>query len=188
MLRVDPLMIDVPESFESERLVIRAPSAGDGVVWYAALLASADDLAPWLSWPKEIGNLEAAEKRIREMCLKWAQRIDLPMLVFEKSSGAFVGGNGLHHVDWRVPKFEIGYWTASGFAHRGYAVEATKAVTAFAFDVLRARRVQIRCEPNNTRSRRVAEGAGFAHEATLKNDVPALHGDVRDAIVYAVTR
>ena len=190
MVRVDPLMIDVPDSLETERLLLRGPRPGDGAVWYAAILASVDDFSPWMTWQKEIGSVEAAERRIRENCVKWAQRTDLHMLVFERSSGAYVGGNGLHHIDWRVPKFEIGYWTVPAFAGKGYATEATRAVAAFAFDTLGARRVQIRCEPKNVRSRRVAERAGFALEATLKNDIPPLgEGDeARDAVVYVKTR
>jgi RimJ/RimL family protein N-acetyltransferase len=187
---IDPLMLDVPESFETERLVIRAPRPGDGVVWYAAMLASVDDSSPWTTWQKEIGNLEAAEKRLRENRVKWAQRAEFHVLVFEKAGGAFVGGNGLHHVDWRVPKFEIGYWTVPALAKKGYATEATRAMAALAFDVLKAKRVQIRCEPGNVRSRRVAERAGFVQEATLKNDIPPLNEgeEARDAIVYAMTR
>jgi RimJ/RimL family protein N-acetyltransferase len=187
---MDPLMIDVPDSFETERLRLRAPRAGDGVVYHAAMLASADDLWPWTSWQKELASLEAAEKRIRENTVKWAQRAEFHMLVFEKESGALVGGNGLHHIDWRVPKFEIGYWTVASFGGKGYATEATRAVAALAFDVLKAKRVQIRCEPTNERSRRVAERAGFVHEATLKCDITPLTegGEARDAIVYAMTR
>lgn len=186
--RVEPLLIDVPESLETERLIVRAPRAGDGAALFAAVAASEDDVSPWMSWTKEIADVEAAERRVREWRVKWAQRVELPMLVFEKGSGGFVGSNGLHHIDWKVPKFEIGYWTAVAFGRRGYATEATRAVATLAFDVLGARRVQIRCEPSNVRSRRVAEGAGFVHEATLKHDIPALDADVRDAIVYSRVR
>ena len=48
---MDPLLIDVPERIETERLVLRAPRAGDGAdASTRPIRASHAELAPWLPW------------------------------------------------------------------------------------------------------------------------------------------
>ena len=59
---------------------------------------------------------------------------------------------------------------------------------AFAFDALAARRVEIRCEPLNRPSARVAERAGFRLEGQLPNDAVGTDGATRSTLVFAMTR
>ena len=92
------------------------------------------------------------------------------LLLFLKGTGTLVGSSGLHRIDWEVPKFEIGYWCRTGFTGRGYVTEAVRGISAFAFDVLGARRVEIRCDSRNLPSARGAERAGFRLEGELRNN------------------
>ena len=41
---MEALLLDFPESFESDRLTIRAPRAGDGTEIHAAVCETFDDL------------------------------------------------------------------------------------------------------------------------------------------------
>ena len=45
---MDALLLDLPESYESERLTIRAPRPGDGTEMNAAIRETFDDLKRWL--------------------------------------------------------------------------------------------------------------------------------------------
>ena len=87
-----------------------------------------------------------------------------------------------------MPRFEIGYWCRTSYAGKGYITEAVNAITAFAFDVLGARRVEIRCDALNLRSRRVAERCGFPLEATLRQFDRSVDGELRDELVFAKLR
>ena len=84
--------------------------------------------------------------------------------------GEFIGCSGLHRMDWTARTFEIGYWLRTARHGQGYMTEAVHAITGFAFDVLRARRVEIRADARNVRSWRVAERCGFELEGTLRNE------------------
>ena len=90
--------------------------------------------------------------------------------MWERASGTYVGGSGLHRIDWSVPNVEIGYWIRTRFEGRGFVTEAAALLAAFAFDTLQAQRVRIRCDAANARSAAVPRRLGFVHEATLRNE------------------
>ena len=183
-----PILLDFPDSFDTERLTIRAPRIGDGAELNAAVAESAVELKPWMPWADPVSTVEDTEANIRNAIAKWIERKDLRLNLYLKGTQTFVGGSGLHRIDWDVPRFEIGYWCRTRFVGQGYITEAVNAITAFAFDVLGARRVEIRCDSLNTRSRAVAERAGFPLEATLHNYSTSVTGEVRDELVFAKIR
>ncbi len=168
-LVVKPILRDIPDSFETERLLIRVPRAGDGVALQAAVVESLPALRPWMPWAKEAPTVEQEEAVAREAYAKFLARTDMMLLLFHKATKTLVGGSGLHRIDWEVPSGEIGYWVRTQFAGQGYITEAVNGITAFAFDVLGARRVEIRCNEENTRSAAVARRAGFVLEGVLRN-------------------
>ncbi len=98
-----------------------------------------------------------------------------------------VASSGLHRVNWNVPKFEIGYWATTAYEGKGLITEAVLGIANFAFDTLHAARVEIRCDPANTRSAHVAEKCGFVLEARLKNDARDVGGSLRDTLVFVRT-
>ena len=184
---IDPLLLDLPEAFESERLILRAPRPTDAPLMYEAIVESLEALRPWMPWAQTAPTLQASERAARTMTANFALRADLPFILLRKEDGAFVGGSGLHRMDWSVPRFEIGYWCRTGFARRGYASEAARAVAKYAFEVLSAKRVEIYCDARNEPSRRVAARAGFRLEATLEKHRRALDGTLSDSCIFALT-
>ena len=178
-------MRDFPEAFETERLLIRSPMPGDGPELYAAVRESMEDLLPWMPWAAEHGTVEDSEASAREARVRFLERTELRMHLWLKGTGTLVGSSGLHRIDWGVPKFEIGYWCRTGMTGRGYVTEAVRGIAAFAFDVLGAQRVEIRCDPLNRPSARVAELAGFRLEGELRNDARGTDGTLRNTLVFS---
>ena len=62
------------------------------------------------------------------------------------------------------------------------------ALTQLGFDALRARRIELRMDDGNQRSRRVAERAGFTLEGVLRRQSLTPQGEPRDTRVYAKLR
>ncbi len=91
----------------------------------------------------------------------------------------------MHRILWSVRRFEIGYWCRVGCTGQGLVTEAVRALNRVAFDQLGARRVEVRMDGSNQRSRRVAERAGFTFEGVLRGDSLTPQGGVRDTHVYA---
>ena len=161
---------EVPPQIETERLLIRCPQPGDGRALYNAIVQSQEHLSAWLSWadwpditPR---RAEASILRNRDRYLKAE---DMTMLIFFKQTGELIGGSGLHNPDWKVPKFEIGYWQHVAHGGHGYMTEAVSAIAEMALTRLGAQRLQLECYPHNKRSIGVAQRCGFQLEARLAN-------------------
>ena len=185
----DPVLIDVPERLDGERTLLLAPRAGLGAEMAVVITQSLSHLRPWMPWAQDAPTAESSELVVRRMQADFITRRDLCFQIYARradgSPGRLLGGTGLHRIDWTVRRFEIGYWIRPEAAGQGHVGEAVRLLTALAFDVLGARRVEIRCDPRNVKSRAVAERCGFELEGVLRNNVLGVDGHARDTCVYA---
>src|SRR5215204_3515136 len=182
-----PILMDFPESLETERLLIRSPLPGDGQELHAAVRESIEELTPWMPWPKEHRTVDDWEASARRARVAFLQRSELRLHLYLRGTGTMVGSSGLQGIDWEVPKFEFGYWCRTAFRGRGYITEAVLGIGAFAFETLGAKRVEIRCDSRNHPSVRVAQCAGFLLEGTLQNNEVGTDGSARDTLIFALT-
>ncbi|NWG15214.1 MAG: GNAT family N-acetyltransferase [Chloroflexi bacterium] len=184
----NPILLDFPDHFETERLLIRAPRPGDGPAMNTAVLESLDHLRPWMPWAHPPPTVADSETYCRRMAARFILREDLALVLFRRSDGLFVGGSGLHHINWSLPAFEIGYWVRASLEGQGYITEAVAGITRFAFDTLQAQRVEIRCDARNLRSAAVARRAGYTQEGRLRHDEWATDGTLRDTLIFSRIR
>lgn len=182
---MNPILLDFPDSFDTERLTIRAPRYADANEIVAAVNESLNELRPWMPWAKERANAEATEARLRAAMARWITREDLLMHVYLKGTPTFVIGCGLHRIDWNTGRFEIGYWVRTQFAGLGYVSETVNGLTAFAFKQLKANRVEIRCDATNIRSAAVAKRCGFWLEGILRHDSWSVNGELRSTMIFS---
>ncbi len=185
----DPILRDVPDAFETERLLLRAPRPGDGPELCAAITESLAELRPWMPWAQETPSEARAEENVRQAQADFLLRRELRFPIFLRSDPAtMVGSTGLHRIDWNAHRFEIGYWIRSRFAGQGYATEAARGMAAFAFRELEANRVEIWCDARNERSAAVARRLGFRHEATFRDHTRATDGSLATGMCFALLR
>ena len=185
----NPMLLDVPETFESERLTIRAPRFGDGPAVYAAVAETLDTLRIWMPWALEPQSPEVLEAYARRTRVQYLARENFGLLLFLKGTETVVGGTGLHVRGWDVPMFEIGYWCRKRFEGQGYITEAVNAVTRFGFEHLNAERIIIRCDATNARSAAVARRAGYTFECVTRHDARAVgSNELRDSMQFAMLR
>ncbi|MEO6745933.1 MAG: GNAT family N-acetyltransferase, partial [Caldimonas sp.] len=157
---MDPLLLDVPERLETERLVLRCPRPGDGPAVNLAVCDSLEGLRPWMPWAKAAPSIDDSEAYCRRMHAKFLLREDLVLLMFERGSegaaGPVLGAVGLHRIDWNARCFEIGYWRRKGLGGLGIVSEAVQGLVQMAWHRLEARRLEIRMDEDNGPSRKVA--------------------------------
>jgi RimJ/RimL family protein N-acetyltransferase len=188
LIMTDPILLPIPESFESNRLIIRAPIWEDGAMVNAAIKESIDELRPWMPWAQQIPTIEESEIISRQGRVHFLERSDLRLYLIHKTTGQFIGSSGLLRIDWQVRKFEIGYWVSTPFSGQGYITEAVEGITNFAINELQANRIEIRCDSRNKRSTRIAERLGFTMEGILRNEKYDVEGSLRDTVLFSKIR
>jgi RimJ/RimL family protein N-acetyltransferase len=184
----DPLLLDLPSSIETERLRLRPPQPGDGPAVFEAITESLAELREFLAslpWVAAEPSEASSESWCRNSQANFLARKDLPFLLFEKATGLLVGATGLHRPVWETPKVEVGYWVRTSRRGNGFVAEAVVAVTQYAFNYIKAARVELITDEANARARKVAERCRFALEGVLRNERRAPDGSLRSTCMYA---
>jgi ribosomal-protein-serine acetyltransferase len=182
-----PILRDLPDELLGDRILIRPLRAGDGMAVWEAVEESRPQIGPWLPWVEKTLGPDDSEAAARRGAARWQTREDLMVGVWERTTGHYLGGSGLHRIDWAVPAFEIGYWLRTSAWGQSYISETVRVLCRFAFETLEASRVEIRCDGRNTRSLAVPRRLGFVLEATLRNQCRDERGELRDTLVFALT-
>jgi 3-polyprenyl-4-hydroxybenzoate decarboxylase len=112
--------------------------------------------------------------------------VAIAFFIFETGGGKLVGGITLANIRHGVSQSgQIGYWIGEQYAGQGYMVEALGLVSLFAFDTMRLHRIEAACIPDNKRSIRVLEKAGFQREGLLRSYL-RINGIWQDHYLYAL--
>lgn len=183
---MDRILLDLPESLEGPRVVVRPWRAGDGQALFEAVDSSRETVLPWLPWGRTShATPDESEALVRKWRANWDLRDDLSMGVWVDDR--LVGGIGLHRIDWSLPSFEVGYWQREGEWGQGYATEAARLVRAFAFEEFGAVRVWLRCAAGNERSAALARRIGMREEGVQRNAIRDADGKLWDALLFGST-
>lgn len=165
---------------ETERLIIRAYHLGDAEEVYNAINDSRDDhLLPWMPWAKDNHTtLESTTKYICEQMLSLANPDTFNNVgtgIFDKATGRFLGGSGVHDVRKDTASCETGYWIRKDAIGHGYAREACARTISWALAPqatggLGLQKVRIYCSAANIHSANLIEQLKVKKEVHQRND------------------
>ncbi|HEY7484628.1 MAG TPA: GNAT family N-acetyltransferase [Streptosporangiaceae bacterium] len=164
----------------TKRLTLR-PFEEDDAADVAEAVKDAE-IRRWMAWAPDHTPAQA-----RDWCMVHAHagpedQVNFAIVANGRCSGAI----GLNRVSWSTGRVEIGYWVAPWARRRGYAVEATSAVAAYAFEK-GLHRVELLAATGNAPSQRVAERAGFTREGVLR-EVLVVPGGRADGVLFSLLR
>ncbi|MGD0387734.1 MAG: GNAT family N-acetyltransferase [Tepidisphaeraceae bacterium] len=182
---INPLLLEIPTELNGDRLTLRVPRAGDGAVAYPSVRDSLPELKQWMPWATDAYNEQSGEEWCRKAAANFLSREQLQFLIFLRSDGRHIGNVGAFKFNWEVPSCEIGYWLHTAHTRHGYMTEAVGILKEMLRIHVHVRRVEIRSDAENLKSRRVAELAGFQLEGILRNDCVAVGGRLRDSCVFS---
>jgi len=183
----NPILTEIATEYTSERLRLRMPRIGDGIILNKLVKRSFRELHQWMPWAKEMPSVEDSEIYVRSAQASFIQRKWFPFLIETLSDDELVGSTGIHVHSWQIPAFEIGYWIGTPYHQQGFATESTKLLTNICFDVLGANRIVIVADEANTASRRVAEKGGFQFEGIHYQNSLDNQAKLRNTSIYAKT-
>ena len=152
---------------------------------YALVDHNRAHLGRWLSWVARQQSIADTQAHIRQCLLRFANN-GCPLCGIWHQ-GHLVGAIDLLGIGAHSRGAEIGYWLDAAAQGRGLVSVACRVLVNHTFAVLGAHRVEIRAEPANSRSRAVAERAGFREEGTLRQ-VVNMGDHFADRVVYALLR
>ena len=181
-----PILLDLPMPIRTPRLVITPTYPEFAEQLFNAKMESIPELLEWMAWAVgDQGTLEDQKERMCKWQAEFILREELKMLVFTHD-GEFVAATGLHRINWDIPRCDIGYWCKSSAQGNGYITEMANALTRYAFDVLKMRKVGIHVDKENMKSAAVANRLGFVHEYDDRGGITKPHTDeLRIKSVYS---
>lgn len=169
------------------KVSLRPPVPSDYGQWAAVRRESEQFLAPWEpKWAPDELDRAAWRQRLRRYREEMAQGSGMPFLIFDAATGQLAGGITLGNIRHGVAQSgQIGYWMGVNHAGKGYMHEAVTLVVRFGFETLRLHRIEAACIPDNQRSIRVLEKAGFRREGLLRSYL-RINGAWQDHLLYAL--
>jgi RimJ/RimL family protein N-acetyltransferase len=102
------------------------------------------------------------------------------------SNAELLGGVQLINVNVNPASAGIGYWVAVPARDRGIATAAVSLLSAWGFQALRLRRIELWTIPGNVASQRVAEKVGYKREGLL-HGYAEVRGKRTDAVMYSLS-
>ena len=174
------------EELRGERVVVRPYRESDAQALFEAIAESRDHLRPWLPFADEHQTVDESRHWIIQQLANWILRDDLVLSIWEQATGRYLGGTGLHPHDWEIGYFEIGYWIRVSAEGHGYISESVRLLTDYAFDNLKANRLEIRCDELNVRSASIPKRLGYVLEGRSRNDVATTDGRLRTTLVFSL--
>jgi len=169
----------------TSRLVLRPADPAYAQAMHEAKIETWDMLSRWMPWAEKPGSPEEDEQVLEQARDKFESKEDMMLCAFEKDSERFIGATGLHRFDWRIRRFEIGYWVRKSAQGKGYATEIAGALTRYAFNALEARAVSIDAAVGNDKSIAVIEKLGFEKEGILRQHMHLPTGEISDHVYYS---
>lgn len=178
-------LIPLFEELHGERVLVRPYRESDAQALFEAMIESRDHLRPWMPFADEHQTIDESRNWIIHQMAQWLLREALNLSIWEVSSGRYLGGIGLHPHDWEIGFFEIGYWLRASAEGCGYVTEATRLLTIYALDILKANRLEIRCDELNVRSAAVPKRLGYVLEGRLRNHSATPDKRLRTTLIFS---
>ncbi|ACY18179.1 GNAT family N-acetyltransferase [Haliangium ochraceum] len=168
----------LPGPVTTKRLIVRRYERDDGPALFASVSAERASLLPWMAWAYTDHKHEADSvyfvERARRAALEPGCN-EFPMAIFDRGSGAMVGGTGLMRIRRELREAEIGYWIGGSHRGRGLATEAAGGLLSSALRKSREggwglRRVVVYVATANRPSIQVCQRLGLRLEMRTKQE------------------
>jgi RimJ/RimL family protein N-acetyltransferase len=141
-------------------------------------------------WRWTVSKVEAEEdlRRYLESALRdQAAGHALPFATVERARGRVVGSTRFGAIAVRHRRVEIGWtWLARPWQRTAFNTEAKYLMLSHAFEVWGCRRVELKTDARNERSRAALLRIGCREEGTFRKHMVTDRAGVRDTVYYSI--
>lgn len=150
------------------------------------LIEAAGDGELWNLRVTSVPNAETAAAYVERALQDQAQGRALAYVVLD-AQGDVVGSTRCCHIDWSLPRLEIGYtWYARRVQRTALNTEAKFLLLQQAFECFGCVAVELRTHVQNLRSRAAIERLGAKQDGLLRQHLRMPDGHLRDTVVYSI--
>lgn len=182
-------LLNVDTALVAPRTVIRRFREGDGSLLYECLQDNYSRLQDYFPQTLEaIKSVAEAEFFVRQRLADWHLQQEYTFGLWHSKDTRLIGMIRLLHIDWRIPRAEVGYFIDRDYAQQGLMTEAMQFVIAFAFRQLELEKIELRAGMENIPSQRLARKIGFRREGDLRADFRKTSGELIDMMLFGLTR
>ena len=179
-----------PERSVTDRFILRAYQAGDGVAMSDAVASSYAHLKTFMSWAVEQQPVTEAETLARQFQAHYLTQKDFVLGIFALDERTLLGGCGFHLREGPLGgrSAEIGMWIRASHAGQGLGSAVLAELCRWGFTDWPWLRLVWKCDTLNAASCRLAEKSGFTREGVLRQAYDDVSGGRRDTAIYGLLR
>ncbi|MBO3759171.1 GNAT family N-acetyltransferase [Ciceribacter sp. L1K23] len=177
---------DTPELTDGKYL-LRLPRIGDFDQWHSLRSGSRRFLQPWEpTWRADELTRRSFRTRVIRSEQEFHSGLAVPLLIFAMPNEELLGGLTIGLIRRGAAQAcMIGYWMGERHSGQGHMFAALRIAIPYIFKGLELHRIEAACIPDNDKSIRLLERAGFQREGLLRQYLK-INGQWRDHALYAM--
>ncbi len=175
---------DIPEEIIGERIKLARYNINQAEERFDKMKKDYTHLSQYISGKKSIESVDKNREIINGANKLWDEGKAIIFCILNKEDNGLMGEFALHTINWRDRCCELGYWLLSAYEGQGYVSESIQRGEKVLFEI-GFNRLEIRCDPQNVRSFKVAERNEYLLEGILKKNKIVENERIRDTKVYA---
>jgi ribosomal-protein-alanine N-acetyltransferase len=171
---------------ENDNYLLRLPRYSDFNQWHKLRAESRRFLEPWEpTWRHDELTEAAYRARIIRGKQEYSSGQAIPLFIFLRENTTLVGGITIGYIRrGAAQSCMIGYWMGERYSGQGHMFAALQLVIPYIFSGLELHRIEAACIPDNERSMRLLQKAGFQREGHLRGYLK-INGQWRDHVMFS---
>lgn len=154
---------------------------------FEELYLAASDQKLWELIPVDCSKRETFDTAYNYALTEREKKNQYPFVIYHKQTNKIIGSTRFFEIYPLDKKLEIGWtWIVTKYWGTEINFECKLLLLNFCFETLKARRVQIKTDSNNLRSRKAIEKIGGQFEGILRKDKIKENGVSRSAAYYSI--
>jgi len=172
-------------TFSSGNIGIRRYRMEDVDALFTAARESVRELSVWMPWCSDGYSRAESEAFVQSRDAEWDRGEHYSFVIYDTSSGQFLGSVGLNFIN-RIHQFaNLGYWVRTSHTRRGVATTAARLAAGFGLRELGFNRLEIVAAAGHVASQRVAKKVGAHCEGVLRKRL-VIHEKIHDAVIFSL--
>jgi RimJ/RimL family protein N-acetyltransferase len=154
---------------------------------FEPLFSAAADEELWRLIPTDCSKRDVFDQAYNVALKERDKGNQYPFVIYHKESKELIGSTRLFEIFPNDKKLEIGWtWLIKKYWGTSINLECKLLLLTHCFEVLKTRRVQLKTDVINLRSRKAIEKTGAEFEGILRKDRIKANGESRSAAYYSI--